>query len=193
MSNDQKLGVITLLPKKDKIRVFLKNWRPITLLTVDYKLIAKSLALQLETILPKYILETQFGYVKDRYIGENIRCVIDINDLCTIKNIPALALQIDFEKAFDSINWEFMNRTMTAMGFCGDFIRWIGVLYKNTKSMAMNNGHLTESFNIYRGVHQGCPLSAFLFIILVQVLTYMLNKRKDITGVTFGDREIKIL
>lgn len=193
MSNDQKLGVITLLPKKDKIRIFLKNWRPITLLTVDYKLIAKSLAIRLETILPKYILETQFGYVKDRYIGENIRTVMDINYLCTLKNVPALAIQIDFEKAFDSINWNFMNRTLTEMGFSDDFLKWVKVLYKNTKSMAVNNGHLTESFNLYRGVHQGCPLSALLFIILVQVLTLMLNKRTDISGLRFGYREIKVL
>jgi hypothetical protein len=79
------------------------------------------------------------------------------------------------------------------MGFSDDFVKWVKILYKNTKSAVLNNGHLTESFNLHRGVHQGCPLSALLFILLVQVLNHMLIKRHDITGITFGNREIKML
>jgi hypothetical protein len=193
MSKDQKLGIITLSPKKNKIRLLLKNWRPITLLTVDYKLIAKSLASRLETILPHYISMNQFGYVKGRYIGENVRCVIDINEICKQKNISALAIQIDFEKAFDSINWDFMFKTLERMNFGTDFISWVKVLYKNTSSVVINNGTLTESFKLFRGVHQGCPLSALLFILLVQVLQHMLNKREDISGLNINGKNIKLL
>ena len=193
MSSDQRMGVITLSPKKDKIRHYLKNWRPITLLTVDYKLIAKTMALRLEKIMPHYINETQFGYVKGRYIGENIRCVIDINDVCTKNNINAFAIQIDFEKAFDSVNWDFMLISLAKMNFSEDFIRWVSLMYRNCKSSVLNNGNLTESFNLRRGVHQGCPLSALLFIILVQVLQHMLHKRTDISALTINNREIKIL
>ena len=193
MSNDQKLGIITLSPKKNKIRLLLKNWRPITLLTVDYKLIAKSLASRLETILPHYIYMNQFGYVKGRYIGENVRCVIDINEICNKKSISALAIQIDFEKAFDSINWNFMLKTLERMNFGTDFINWVKVLYNNTSSVVINNGVLTEPFKLYRGVHQGCPLSALLFIILVQVLQHMLYKRDDISGLVINGKTIKLL
>jgi exonuclease III len=193
MSKDQKLGIITLSPKKNKIRLLLKNWRPITLLTVDYKLIAKSLANRLETILPHYVSMNQFGYVKGRYIGENVRCVIDINELCNQQNISALAIQIDFEKAFDSISWKFMFRTLEKMNFGTDFISWVKVLYKNTSSVVINNGNLTDPFNLYRGVHQGCPLSALLFILLVQVLQHMLNKREDISGLNINGKTIKLL
>ena len=87
MSKDQRLGIITLIPKKDKIRLLLKNWRPITLLTVDYKLIAKSLASRLQKVLPNLVSQNQFAYIKGRYIGENIRCVADIYEYCTINNI----------------------------------------------------------------------------------------------------------
>jgi hypothetical protein len=193
MSKDQKLGIITLTPKKDKIRLLLKNWRPITLLTVDYKILAKCLANRLETILPRYISHSQFGYVKDRYIGENIRCVIDINEICKNNNIQGLALQIDFEKAFDSISWDFMFRTLEKMNFGKDFINWVKILYKNTQSQVLNNGSLTDKFDLQRGVHQGCPLSALLFIILVQVLEHMINKREDITGLIIGTKSIKLL
>ena len=193
MSADQRSGIITLSPKKKKIRSLLKNWRPITLLTVDYKILAKALALRLKTILPDYIDESQFGYVKDRYIGENIRCVIDLNTLCVKENIDAYAIQIDFEKAFDSVNWEFMLISLEQMNFDPDFVKWVHILYNNTNSCVLNNGHKTGKFDLRRGVHQGCPLSALLFIILVQVLQQMLTNRKDISGVMVGDKEIKIL
>jgi exonuclease III len=193
MSKDQKLGIITLTPKKNKIRLHLKNWRPITLLTVDYKILAKCLAIRLEDILPKYISQSQFGYVKDRYIGENIRCVIDINEICKENNIQGLALQIDFEKAFDSISWDYMFKTLEKMNFGEDFIKWVKILYKNTQSKVLNNGTLTDSFDLQRGVHQGCPLSALLFILLVQVLEHMLNKREDINGLKIGTKNISLL
>ena len=193
MSQDQRSGIITLSPKKNKLIQFLRNWRPITLLTVDYKLLAKSLAMRLSTILPDFIDESQFGYVKDRYIGENIRCVIDLNSYFKQESKEIYALQIDFEKAFDSINWEFMFRSLEIMNFDNDFIRWVKVLYRNTTSCVMNNGYKTASFNLHRGVHQGCPLSTLLFIILVQVLQTMLNQNKDISGVKIKDKELKIL
>jgi exonuclease III len=193
MSPDQKSGIITLSPKKNKIRTLLKNWRPITLLTVDYKILAKALALRLKTILPDYIDESQFGYIKDRYIGENIRCVIDLNTLCTKDNIEAYAIQIDFEKAFDSVNWDFMLISLEKMNFDPDFVKWVRILYMNTNSCVLNNGHKTGTFNLKRGVHQGCPLSALLFIILVQVLQHMLQNQKDISGLKVGNEEIKIL
>jgi exonuclease III len=193
MSQDQRHGIITLSPKKNKLRIFLKNWRPITLLTVDYKLLAKSLAMRLSTILPEFIDESQFGYVKDRYIGENIRCVIDLDTYYKKENKEIYALQIDFEKAFDSINWEFMFKSLEAMNFDNDFIKWVKILYSNTTSCVMNNGHKTTPFKLERGVHQGCPLSALLFIILVQVLQQMLVQRKDISGVSIQESEVKIL
>ena len=193
MSQDQRQGIITLSPKKNKLRQFLKNWRPITLLTVDYKLLAKSLAMRLAIILPEFIDESQFGYVKDRYIGENIRCVIDLDTYYKKEKKEIYALQIDFEKAFDSINWEFMFKSLEAMNFDPDFIKWVRILYRNTTSCVMNNGHKTSPFTLQRGVHQGCPLSALLFIILVQVLQQMLVQRNDIAGVSIQGKELKIL
>jgi hypothetical protein len=149
--------------------------------------------MRLHTILPDYIDESQFGYVKDRYIGENIRCLIDLNAMCIKKNMDAYAIQIDFEKAFDSINWDFMFTSLEEMNFDKDFIKWVKILYKNTTSCVINNGHKTEQFNLRRGVHQGCPLSALLFIVLVQVLQQMLIKSKEIKGILVKDKELKIL
>ena len=193
MSMEQRTGLISLSPKKNKKRTLLKNWRPITLLNVDYKILAKALAMRLKTILPDYIDESQFGYVKDRYIGENIRCLIDLNTLCRKDDTEAYAIQIDFEKAFDSVNWDFMLLSLEKMNFDPDYVNWVKILYKNTSSSVLNNGHKTDVFDLRRGVHQGCPLSALLFIILVQVLQQMLKNANDISGIKVGGKELKIL
>ena len=78
LSNSQKRGVITLLQKRGKDAQLIKNWRPISLTNVDYKLLTKSLAMRTETVLPKIIHENQSGFVKDRFIGESIRLIDDI-------------------------------------------------------------------------------------------------------------------
>ena len=71
-------GIITLLPKKDKNRSLLKNWRPLSLLNCDYKCIAKIIAFRIKTILPKIINNDQTGFMKGRFIGENIVKLLDI-------------------------------------------------------------------------------------------------------------------
>lgn len=103
MSNYQRKGVITLVPKKDKDRTNLKNWRPISWLNFDYKIVAKVSANRIIGILPKLIDSFQTGYMKNMFIGENIRTISDLITLTNLKNIPGLILLVDFEKAFDTI------------------------------------------------------------------------------------------
>ena len=108
LSISQKQGIMRLIPKKDKTLSYLKNWRPITLLNVDYKIATKALALRLGKVLPKIIDKAQTGYLKGRFIGQNIRLISDILDYTADKNIGGIDLFIDFEKAFDSLEWDFL-------------------------------------------------------------------------------------
>ena len=87
LSIEQKRGIISLTPKKSKDRLFLKNWRPITLLNTDYKILAKLLALRLSTLLDSVIHEDQSEYIRNRYIGDNIRTVADLVPYIKIKNL----------------------------------------------------------------------------------------------------------
>ena len=103
VSISQKCGIISLIPKKDKDKKYLKNWRPISLLNNDYKIVTKAIALHLEKVLPTIISPNQTGCVKGRYIGETIRIITDMMSITKKKNIPGLAVFLDFEKAFDSI------------------------------------------------------------------------------------------
>ena len=78
ITQEQRRGILNLLPKKDKDLRYLKNWRPVSLLTTDYKILTKTLAMRLQKVIPTIVNSDQVGYIKKRYIGENVRIIQDI-------------------------------------------------------------------------------------------------------------------
>ena len=125
MSCSQKQAVITLIEKKGKNRSFVENWRPISLVNVDTKIMSKVIASRTKSVLPNIIHHNQTGYVKDRFMGETIRSIYDIMDYTVEENIPGLLIFIDFEKAFDSVEWDFLFKCLEAFNFGSDFLHWI--------------------------------------------------------------------
>ena len=109
-----------------------------------------------------------------------------------MKNIPGILLSIDFEKAFDSISWDFIFKCMESFNFGQKFISYIKTLYKNISTAVINNGHILNWFFPKRGVRQGCPISSYLFILAVEVLACNIRQDKDIKGIKVEDQEIKI-
>jgi exonuclease III len=103
LSIDQRRGIINLIPKKEKDPRYIKNWRPISLLNTDYKIITKLLATRIKQILPSVIHPDQVAYLKDRFIGQNIRTIIDIMDYTKLEDKNGIIAFLDFEKAFDTI------------------------------------------------------------------------------------------
>ena len=105
LSISQQQGIIRLLPKKEKDPLYLKNWRPISLLNVDYKIATKALATLSKKVLPSIIsnLQTGYWYLEGRFIGENIRQIADVLQFTLDQNLSAIAVFLDFEKAFDSL------------------------------------------------------------------------------------------
>ena len=192
LSVEQKRGIITLIPKKNKNRLFLKNWRPISLLNVDYKILAKIFANRLTKILPYIINEDQTGYIKGRFIGFNIRQIEDIIIYCDMFDKPGIILSIDFEKAFDTINWKFINDALKAFNFGHNFCNAIKTLYNDISSCVINNGRTSEWFKPQRGVRQGCPISPYLFIITIELLAIHIRENKDIQGIDVRDKVLKI-
>ena len=157
MSNSQKQAVITLIEKKKKDCSLLENWRPTSLVNVDTKIITKAIAWRIKNVLPDIIHQNQTGYIKDRFIGEAIRSIYDIMDFTSKEKIPGLMIFIDFQKAFDSVEWGFLIKCLEKYSFGADFIRWVGVFYKDIKSCIINNGlpsnfltHLNVAFD--RGI-----------------------------------------
>ena len=193
MSNSQKQAVITLIEKKGKDRSLLENWRPISLVNVDTKIMTKAIAWRIKTVLPDIIHQNQTGYVKDRFIGETIRSIYDIMDFTATENIPGLMIFIDFQKAFDSVEWAFLIKCLEKFNFGPDFIRWVRVFYKDIKSCIINNGLTSNFFPLERGVRQGDPLSPYLFVIAVETLAIAIRQDPDIKGIVIGKEETKVL
>ena len=111
LSISQQRGIIRLIPKKDADPSSIKNWRPISLLNCDYKIAAKAIANRLKKILPKIIDNDQTGFLKGRFIGENVTLIIDsVINFAAAKKIPGLLLFLDFEKAFDTVEWDLYKK-----------------------------------------------------------------------------------
>ena len=108
---------MNIIPKKDKDIRYLKNWRPISLLNTDYKILTKLLSTRLQNVISTIVATDQTGYIKNRYIGENIRTVVDVIDYLKEYNKPGILLQLDFEKAFDSVSWNFLYMALKQFGF----------------------------------------------------------------------------
>jgi exonuclease III len=193
MTSDQRSGLISLLPKQDKDINYIKNWRPITILNTDYKILTKIMANRLKKILPTIINPDQTGFVLNRQIGENIRIVYDVMNYCNSNNIEGVMAFLDFEKAFDSISWEYLIHVLKSFGFCDYFINWVKIFYTQTNSSVMNNGYISSRFDLKRGIRQGCPISAYLFILCVELLAIEIRKSNLVEGLEINNVEYKIL
>ena len=188
----QRRGIIKLIPKKEADLKILKNWRPLSLLNCDYKIAAKSIANRIQSTLPKLINNDQTGFIKGRFIGENIRLIDSIINYTNDQSIPGLILLLDFEKAFDTLEWSFVEKTLQHYGFGPSIQKWIQTLYCDIESGVMNNGWMSECFKIERGVRQGCPLSPYLFVLSVEVLASAIRSDQHIKGISVNQKEIKL-
>ncbi len=158
----------------------------------NYKITAKLLASRLKLVLPSIINNDQSGYLKGQYIGHNIRIFRKYNLFCNQKKLPGILLSIDFEKAFDSLNWNFLFKTLEYLNFGDKFIGYVKTMYKDIESMVINNGNSGKLFKLQRGVRQGCPLSTYLFITALETLANKIRNEKNIKGIKIDNKEIKI-
>ena len=160
----------------------LQNYRPISLTNYDYKIIAFSLFARMQTVIYKLISNYQTAYIKSRSIGNNIKLVRDLIDYCEEFKIPGIILSLDFEKAFDTINWEFMFQCLKKFDFGPNFINWVKTLYYDPNMVVKNNGFISKKIKLQRGLRQGCPLSAIIFILCVEILALEISNNENIKG-----------
>ncbi len=124
--------------------------------------------------------------------GENIRLLQEISFFTEQTHTNAFFLTIDFEKAFDSLNWNFLFKVLKHVNFGVKIIKYIKMMYNNIESTVINNSNTGGYFKLERGVRQGCPLSAYLFILAIEMLANKIRHEKNINGIKIDKKTIKI-
>ena len=191
LTHSQQEAVISCLYKKGP-REQISNWRPISLLNIDYKILTKSLANKLISTLSEVISEDQTASVTGRSILTNLNLTRDIIQYAWDKKIPASIISIDQVKAFDRVDWDFLFQVLKKFGYGQQFITNIKTIYTNIQSKIKINGCMSEPFFLERGVRQGCPLSMPLYVLCAEILANYIRTRTQIKGVQINRHECKL-
>ena len=120
--------------------------------------------------------------MKNRCISEGGRLISDLLEMSEVLNKEGFLVAIDIEKDFDSVNHHFLITILEKIGFGTEFIEWIKVLLNNQESCVINGGKTSKYFKLERGTRQGDPISAYLFIIVVQVVFRIIKETSNIEG-----------
>ena len=193
LSSSQRLGIISILPKGNKPRDFLKNWRPISLLNTTYKIFAGVIANRLKGVLNTIIHENQKGFLSGRFIGENTRLMYDIISHVEYQNKSGMLLLLDFEKAFDSVSWNYIHKVLVFFNFGEYFVSLVKIILTNIKLCVIQHGVFSEFFTIGRGCRQGDPASPYIFLLCVEIMGLMVRQNKDISGIHLFGKEYKLI
>ena len=185
----QKNAIIKLLFKKGDYRQ-LKNWRPVSLLNCDYKILSKMMTYRLQNFMDKLTPTEQKCGVQGRQIRDIIRNLD--TTLEEMEEEGGYLILIDQEKAFDRVNHTYMSATLKKMGIQGKFLEVIEAMYANITSQVCINGALTEKIHIERSVRQGCPFSMLIFVLCSVPLLNMINQEEKLGVFTKRNRKIKV-
>ena len=171
-------GVLTLVPKV-KGATCIKQFRPIAVLNVSLRIISKILASRLAPVAHAVISPCQTGFIKGRNILEGIVVVHEVLHEIRVQKSSTIVLKLDFEKAYDRVDWDFLREVLIRKGFSEN---WIYLVMQSVKNghLAINiNGSQGPYFETSRGVRQGDPLSPLLFDFVVDALAAMVNAARD--------------
>lgn len=196
LSFSQRRSVITLLYKgKGLDREEIKHWRPISLTNVDYKILAKTLALRLQKVIAEIIHPNQMGFVKGRDISMLLRNLDDVIEYAKATQWPGIVLSIDYKAAFDTVSTSLVIHALRKFGFGDTFVGWVKTLLAGRLSCIKNGGNISRDFEVQRGVRQGCPLSPLLYIVAVELFALKVRQDGRVKGfsVPGANSQLKIL
>ena len=185
---------ITLIPKK-KCLLEVTDFRPISLVGSLYKVIAKVLSRRIKGVLPSIIGETQTAFVSGRQILDGALVANEVVNWLKKKRKSGVLLKMDFQKAYDTVDWEALDMVLEVMGFGSKWRTWIQQCISSASISILINGIPGRPFRMGRGLRQGDPLSPFLFVLMAEVLNRMMKKAVDlglIRGLTIGKEAIQI-
>ena len=128
-------------------------------------------------------------------MGTNIRLVNDVKDYFDMTDKNGILFMLDFTKAFDSLEWKFLLKTLRFFNFGPSFIKWIETVCHQPVACVKNNGHFSDTFGISRGIRQGCPVSALLFIVCAEILGKRIRSCNTLGGFVFScpEKPVKVI
>ncbi|XP_062100714.1 uncharacterized protein LOC133806637 [Humulus lupulus] len=177
--------ILTLIPKMEHPKTA-ADYRPIAYCTTLYKCISKMLCHRVSGILPKLVNQNQGAFIKDRSLAHNVLILQDLLKGYNRKySSPRCLLKIDLSKAYDSIDWDFLENLLKAFNFPDRFIRWIMTCMRGASYCLMLNGRLHGNFQGGKGLRQGDPISPLLFVIVMEYLTRSLLQAAKGKGFKF--------
>ena len=185
---------IALVPKK-QTTLDLDDYRPISLVGCVYKIISKILENRLKIVLPKVIDSTQSTFIKGRGLLDSILVANGIVEEYRRKKKRLEIVQIDYEKTYDSVNWDFLYHMIERMGFCDRWISWIKESLGSSLVLVLVNGSPTKEFAPTRGLRKGDPMTPFLFLVVVEDLAGLVRQaiKKDLyNGIKVGYNDTNV-
>jgi hypothetical protein len=182
-------SLISLIPKSGELED-LGNWRPITLLNTSYKILAKALQLRLQPMLAEVIDPDKTAFIPMRNILDNVLLIHETIDYAKRSNQDLVFLKLDYRKAFDRVEWDFLFACLQRFGLAGQFIDLIKLLFTGASASVSINRGQTKSFPLCRGVRQGCPIAPYLFILVQEALNLAVKQAEqkgEIQGIKLPD------
>jgi hypothetical protein len=166
---------LTLIPKKDHPQG-LHDYRPICLIGSIYKILSKVLANRLKSVMGKLISNCQSAFLPQRQILDGVLVLNEIIDLAKRRKDECLFFKVDFERAYDTVSWRFLERMMVKMSFSDGWIKWMRSCIFESSMSVLVNGSPSDDFKVGRGLRQGDPLSPFLFLIAAERLAGLMSR-----------------
>ncbi len=174
---------ITRILKPGKDPSMCSSYRPISLLNVDVKILAKILAFRIDSLIPEIISPDQTGFVKGRYSYTNLRRLLGVLYSPASRETPEVVVSLDADKAFDRVEWGYLFLILKRFGFGSKYVNWIQLIYSTPKVSVITNKVRSQFFPILRGTRQGCPLNPLLFALAKEPLSIMLKSLQSIKGI----------
>jgi hypothetical protein len=182
MTWTMRMAVVKIIYKKGE-RNKMSNYRPISILCADYKLLAKIVTNRMRPVLNSVIQNDQQGFIQEGDITGNLILVKEIIQYCNEEGIEGSLILMDFKKAYDRVDRGLMIKTLEAMNFGPDFIQLIQTLYEDVMAVIEVNDELTGEIGTGGGVRQGCPLSPFLFICILELMAIAVRENTEVQGI----------
>lgn len=189
MPESMGLGVITILYKNKGSPQNLENYRPLSLLNTDYKILAN----RIKEVAGTIVSPSQAYSIKGRDITDTICTIRDVVEGMGKDGKGGWILSIDLNNTFDRVEHSFIEQTMGRFGFGDRMQKWIKLIYGNAKSCVKVNGVLTDPFRLERSVRQGCLLSAVFYSITAKLLATLIKKDKEIKGIQMPNGLVSVI